>query len=64
MTKEPPPDFTSHHYMPPRTEMCRQLGTVVLGSHELIDEMPGTYGERWYTLLDMVRDLVKEKDSE
>lgn len=50
------PDFTPHHWMPSRSEMCAQVGTIVLGSFHAFDSMPGTYGENWYVLLDMLRE--------
>lgn len=49
------PDFTPHHWMPTRSEMCAQVGTIVLGSYELFQNMPGTYGQNWYVLLDMLQ---------
>lgn len=55
MTEGKEPDFTPHHWLPTRSEMCAQVGTIVLGSYSLFQNMPGTYGENWYTLLDMLQ---------
>lgn len=52
------------YYLPhSRTQMCKQLGTILLGHEKLVEVAPGSYGERWGDFLEMVQDMRTTLDT-